>query len=117
MAASGREPSERPLICFHSDPGELTRRFSSAQVADMQAQALAMANCLRAHGVPNFPDPMYTSQPGGNFLPGFSSSTCKLDTTSPAFVAAVKMCPSGPGGNFAPTFIRAQQENGAACAS
>jgi hypothetical protein len=32
-------------------------------------------------------------------------------------VAAVKMCPSGPGGNFAPTFIRAQQENGAACAS
>jgi hypothetical protein len=81
----------------------------------MQAQALAMANCVRAHGVPDFPDPKFTSQSGGNLLPAFSSSTSKLPTTSPAFLAAVKLCPSGLGGNLALAFIRAQQQYGAAC--
>jgi hypothetical protein len=45
-----------------------------------------------------------------------SSSTCKLNTTSPAFLAAVKVCPRHLGGTFALAFIRAQQEDGAACA-
>jgi hypothetical protein len=31
-------------------------------------------------------------------------------------LAAVKVCPSGLGGSFALAFIRAQQEDGAACA-
>ena len=101
---------------FVPPPATSPGGFSPAQVARMQAQALALANCLRAHGVPDFPDPRFTSEPGGNFLPAFSSSTCKFNLSSPAFVAAVKVCPSGLGGSFALAFIRAQQEDGAACA-
>jgi hypothetical protein len=80
------------------------------------SQGVKFADCMRSHGVPSFPDPKFTSQSGGNLLPAFSSSTCKLPTTSPAFLAAVKLCPSGLGGNLALAFIRAQQQHGAACA-
>jgi hypothetical protein len=89
--------------------------FSPTQIAEMQTQALAMANCLRRHHVPSFPDPRYTPESGGNFVLTFSSSTCRINEASPAFVAAVKACRSGLGGNFMITFIRAQQEYGAAC--
>ena len=90
--------------------------FSDTQINRMQTEALAMARCLRSHGVPNFPDPKYTAEPGGSLDLTFARSTCKLDETSPTFLAAVKLCPSGLGGNFALSFIRAQQEYGAACA-
>ena len=109
---SGQQACER----FVPSPATSQGGFTPAQVARMQAQALALANCLRAHGVTNFPDPRFTSEPGGNLLPAFSSSTCRLNLSSPAFVAAVKVCPSGLGGSFALAFIRAQQEDGAACA-
>jgi hypothetical protein len=90
--------------------------FSAAQIDHMQTDALAMARCLRSHGVKSFPDPKYTALPGGNFEVTFAKSTCKLDESTPAFLAAVKACPSGLGGNFALAFIRAQQQYGAACA-
>jgi len=90
--------------------------FSPAKVAQMQAQAIAMARCLRAHGVPQFPDPKYTAQAGGNFLPTFTANTCHIAESAPAFEAALKLCPTGLGGSFALAFIKGQQEDGAACA-
>jgi hypothetical protein len=90
--------------------------FSPVQIAQMQRQALAQALCMRVHGAPSLPDPKLTSEPAAGLLITFSGSTCKLDTTSPAFRHAAEVCPSGLGGNLAITFIRAQQQDGAACA-
>jgi hypothetical protein len=52
-------------------------------------QELALAECMRRNGVPNFPDP------GGKGL----GKTLRLDSGSPAFQHAVKVC-GGPGGQI-----------------
>lgn len=66
---------------------------SAQQVAQIRARALAMARCMRSHGVPNFPDPIVETGPGGHGIgiriggPGSG-----LDPSSPAFQAASKIC-------------------------
>ena len=57
---------------------------SSAQNAENLALMLRLAKCMRAHGVPNFPDP--TSR-GLTFSPSSG-----IDLNSPAFLAAQKIC-------------------------
>jgi hypothetical protein len=49
-------------------------------------QLLANAQCMRTHGVPNFPDPSFT---GGGIRVGFNKS---IDPSSPAFQNAAKAC-------------------------
>lgn len=57
-----------------------------------QAQYLKAAACIRAHGVPSFPDPTFS---GG----GVHIQHQGLNESSPAFVAAVRACESLiPGG-------------------
>lgn len=60
--------------------------------------ALTYVRCLRAHGVPNFPDP----SPGGR-LPNIPSS---IDTAAPAFQSAQRVCatqiPSGSASGSSP---------------
>lgn len=56
--------------------------------AGVQAAALEHARCMRAHGVPNYPDPTYrngrpTVEPPSDF---------GIDEQSPAFVQAAKTC-------------------------
>jgi hypothetical protein len=67
----------------------------------LQQQALAFSQCMRSHGVPNFPDPKVsgnTVQLGGPSSQGF-------DPNSPQFQAAQKACqsslPGTSGGNTA----------------
>ncbi len=57
--------------------------MSAAQTA--YQQALAYSQCMRAHGVPGFPDP----QPNGAILTGPQDH---LAQGSPSFVAANKAC-------------------------
>ena len=66
----------------------------SARPAPVPAdgQALTYVRCIRAQGVPNFPDP----SPGGR-LPNIPSS---IDTAAPAFRSAQKACAGlMPGGS------------------
>jgi hypothetical protein len=57
-----------------------------------QAQYLKAAACIRAHGVPNFPDPTFS---GG----GVHIAHQGLNESSPVFKAAVQACESLiPGG-------------------
>jgi hypothetical protein len=63
---------------------------SAAQTAKVKAQALAMARCMRSHGVPNFPDPQFQSGPGGGF--GIRIGGAGINPNSPAFQAAQKAC-------------------------
>ena len=63
--------------------------MTPAESAEDEAKLLKYANCMRSHGVTNFPDPV--SRPGGvwgfNFGPG-------LDQNSPTYRAANKACQS-----------------------
>jgi hypothetical protein len=61
---------------------------SAAERAKMQEQALKYSACMRAHGVPKFPDPTFSG--GGAQLKIDSSSG--IDQNSPAFKAAEKAC-------------------------
>jgi hypothetical protein len=63
---------------------------SAAQTAQQKAKALAMARCMRSHGVPNFPDPTFQSGPGGDV--GVRIGGPGLDPNSPAFKSAQQAC-------------------------
>ena len=62
---------------------------SSSQTASRN-NALAFANCIRSHGVPNFPDPVQT--PSG----GYGYRTSGIDPQSAAFQGALQACRSLP---------------------
>lgn len=71
---------------------------SPAKQAQAQAQALRFSACMRSHGVPDFPDPQFSSNGGiGIRLHGGPGSG--LDPGSPIFQAAQKACSADlPGG-------------------
>ncbi len=76
-------------------------------------QAVAASECMRAHGIRNFPDPVRS--PGGVGLsvtesPGTETITVGGITFSgPAFTAAAKTCKFGPGNNGRPSLSAAQR--------
>jgi hypothetical protein len=63
-----------------------------ALVAKARRAALAHAQCMREHGVPNFPDPTVSSNGGGVVQ---SSGARGLNPQSPAFQQAQKICQPG----------------------
>ncbi len=69
-------------------------------VESPEAAALAFAGCMRAHGLPNFPDP----KAGGGFL---FHTGAGADPSSLAFKAAQAKCkkflPPGPGSSAPPS--------------
>jgi hypothetical protein len=84
--------------------------------AQLQADALKYSQCMRSHGVPNFPDP----SPGGGFVFQAGSG---LNPSSPALQSATVKCekymggsPPGPGTVEHPTAQwLAQMVKAAAC--
>jgi hypothetical protein len=76
---------------------------TAAQQAQAMAQALKFSQCMRAHGIPDFPDPQ--SGPGGGIAIRIHSSPgSDLNPQSPRFQAAQQACqgligkPFGGGG-------------------
>jgi hypothetical protein len=57
-----------------------------ARTGSMQSKLLAFSSCMRAHGVPGFPDP----QPGG----GFTRSALNPIANTPQFRSAENACKS-----------------------
>ena len=76
-------------------------------------QALAASQCMRAHGIRNFPDPVKGSGGVGlsvSKIPGSSTITVAGITFSgPAFTAAAKVCRFGPDNNGRPKLSTAQR--------
>lgn len=74
--------------------------ISGAQLAKIRQGAIRMAECMRSHGVPNFPDPQISTGPDGKGIavriggpPGSNGSAGGgLDPHSPAFQKAQKTC-------------------------
>jgi hypothetical protein len=72
---------------------------SPAESAKMLAQLLKYSQCMRSHGVTNFPDP--TTSPGGGVGLRVHVGPGGIDGTSPIFQRAQSACaslqPGGPG--------------------
>jgi hypothetical protein len=69
-----------------------------------EAGLLAYSECMRSHGVPDFPDPV------GNSLQLRAGPGSDLDPTSPKFIAAQKACQAlQPGGKPGATITEAQK--------
>ena len=69
--------------------------LNAAQTEHTLRQLVKYAQCMRAHGVPNFPDPQTTS--GGIGVPGgftFPTAGRNLDQRSPQYQAASRACQS-----------------------
>jgi hypothetical protein len=60
----------------------------AAKQAEEQQAMLKYAQCMRAHGVPKFPDP----KPGGVFVPGTKGGVDPDTLDTPAFQAAQNAC-------------------------
>jgi len=82
---------------------------SPAEQAKLQERALKLSQCMRTHGVPNFPDPEFSHSGGGVGIRigGEKSGPSGIDPNSPQFQAAQKACqsimpaPKGGPGNVA----------------
>lgn len=70
--------------------------FSASSGSSSASSTLAFSRCIRASGVPNFPDPKVTTRTGGNQVTDLSG----INLQAPAVQAAVKACggfnPKGP---------------------
>jgi hypothetical protein len=70
-------------------------QLNAAQTQHALGQLVKYAQCMRAHGVPNFPDPQLTS--GGIGAPGgftFDTAGRNLNQKSPLYQAAGRACQS-----------------------
>lgn len=74
-----------PLQSSGTEPG-------SPATEGQRLAALANAQCMRSHGVPDFPDPRFLPN-GGNTV-----SLTGLNTQAPAFKRAQAACPWPPRG-------------------
>jgi hypothetical protein len=87
--------------CRHLLPGGGGR--STAAQQQVISRWLQIAQCMRAHGVPNYPDPQVS---GGRIVTGLSAAG--VNVNSPQFQAAEHACKSvippgfSPGGDVAP---------------
>lgn len=61
-----------------------------AQTAEFQKQALKFSECMRSHGIKNYPDPKITIGPGGG--QGVDLRGYGLNFQSPAFQSAANAC-------------------------
>ena len=110
ISVDGHHLSESPRVvqkamgkCQKYSPVAHGPKISAAQLAKLKAGALAMAKCMRAHGVPNFPDPQVGTGPGGHGVSvgirlggpasrGNGQGNPPFDPQSPTFKAAQKTC-------------------------
>lgn len=66
-------------------PTHKTASLSQQAQARQIASGLKFANCMRSHGVPNYPDPKYYNGGQQIYIPG-------INPAAPAFQTAAKAC-------------------------
>jgi hypothetical protein len=87
-----------------------TPHFTPAQLAAQKVAALRFSQCMRSHGVTNFPDPQFGS--GGQAAIRIGGPGSGLDPSSPSFQRAMRACASlglGPKGSPRPGLATTKQ--------
>lgn len=100
---SGIDPSSPAFqsamkTCKKLMPGGGPSSAPPAPSASDLHTALVWADCVRKHGVPNFPDPSSTAQAGLSFRGVVFPVGPEFNIQSPAFKQAQAACGFGPGG-------------------
>ncbi|HUB70873.1 MAG TPA: hypothetical protein VL984_10665 [Acidimicrobiales bacterium] len=87
LAACGGSPSSSGVAHIGKKPAVTTTTLPAGPAGTYvpQAEILDFVHCLRAHGVPNFPDPL----PSGGFA---RSQLSAVNTSSPQFKSALGAC-------------------------
>lgn len=65
---------------------------SAQQIQQAQQNALKFSQCMRSHGVTNFPDPNFSNNGGGIGIKISGGPGSGLDANSPTFQAAQSAC-------------------------
>jgi hypothetical protein len=77
--------------CNHILPND--GQPTAAQTAQAIAQALKLSQCMRAHGIANFPDPQVSHENGGvNISIRLGGNGSNLNPNNPQFQAAQRAC-------------------------
>jgi hypothetical protein len=92
LGVSGSRLQSAQTACSHLLPNG-GQPPSQTERRQRQAQALSFARCVRAHGVPNFPDPDSTGR-----IP--DPATVGINQGSPTFEAANQAC-----GEYRPPYL------------
>ena len=101
------------VVTACSGAGQTPAQDAGTGTSASNPQALTASQCMRAHGITNFPDPV--KGPGGVGLsvaesPGSPTITVAgIPFSGPAFTAAAKTCKFGPGNNGRPLLSAAQR--------
>jgi hypothetical protein len=89
------ESAQRACAKYEPNGGKAP---TAAQQQQAVAQALKFTNCMRSHGITDFPDPQVNTSGGhtsiGIRINGNGSSSSDLNPTNPRFEAAQKACQS-----------------------
>jgi hypothetical protein len=88
--SSGIDPNSPTFRTAQKDCRSLLPKPSPAQVRQAEQNALKFSKCMRAHGVPNFPDPQFLT--GGLSIRISAGGGGGLNPRSPAFQAAQQAC-------------------------
>lgn len=85
LRASSSQVHAAAQACQHQFPS-FGSGMTPAQFQQMKAQALRFSRCIRAHGVPNYPDP-------GSDGREPDPATVAINDHTPTFPAALRACP------------------------
>jgi hypothetical protein len=91
-SSSGLDPSSPQFQAAQKTCQSLLPRPSAAQQHQAEQNALKFAECMRSHGVTNFPDPQFNTSGGGFGIRIHGGAGSGLDPSSPQFQAAQKAC-------------------------
>jgi hypothetical protein len=90
LGVSSAQYQAAQSTCSHLLPSNGGSSQSSDQL--MMNSLWKFARCVRAHGVPNWPDPLAESDPGQPGTPGFPRTLTGIDTNSPHVKDAMSAC-------------------------
>ncbi len=114
-ACGGAAADDGGLATLDSgESDEATTTTAAASEADIEEAALEFAQCMRDHGVPDFPDPNFTEGGGGIIVggpdgdgPGFDPGSDEVQEAFEACGEVLEGAAFGPGGgNFDPTELQ-----------
>ncbi|HWF15516.1 MAG TPA: hypothetical protein VG244_04990 [Acidimicrobiales bacterium] len=96
-SSTGLDPSSATFKAANQKCQSKLPKPTPAQQAQAYSNALKMSQCMRAHGIKDFPDPQASSGGAIKISGGGPNSSSDLNPNNPLFQAAQKICmPNAP---------------------
>lgn len=89
---SGLDPNSPTFQSAQKACQGLLPHPSAQQIQQAEQNALKYSQCMRSHGVTNFPDPQFGNNGGGISISIHGGNSSGLDPNSPTFQSAQQTC-------------------------